>query len=80
MMDDRGDAYKSEMTIREECAKAAMQGILANRGLIDQLDPASVKWAAKRAILSADALLSAMIEREQKRLAQVEAEAKEGEA
>ena len=36
----------------------AMQGILANRGMVDQLDRASMKWVAEHAIVNADALLA----------------------
>ena len=48
------------LTKREHFAAMAMQGILANRGMVDQLDQASMKWVVEYAILSADALLCAL--------------------
>ena len=48
------------LTKREHFAAMAMQGILANRGMVDQLDQAAMKWVADCAILSADALLRAL--------------------
>ena len=56
----QGESISFGLTKREHFAAMAMQGILANRGMIDQPDRASVKWVAERAIASADALLRAL--------------------
>ena len=47
----------SDATLREHFAAMAMQGILANNLVIDLCDDNQIRWAAKAAILSADALL-----------------------
>ena len=61
-MDDRGDAYKSEMTIREECAKVMMSSMIAAG--YDSGDTRSVEgWRdqmAHEAVRYADALLCAL--------------------
>lgn len=58
MNGERGSLYVCDMTIREKIAAMAMQGILTNRGMVDQLDRASMKWVAEHAIVNADALLA----------------------
>lgn len=47
---------------RFEAAKAAMEGLLSNRGIVDDLGPHTYTWVAERAVEQADALLLALEE------------------
>lgn len=53
------------LTKRELFAAMAMQGIVANTSMIDDLNDSAVKWAAKRAVQQADALIEALNERKE---------------
>lgn len=47
------------MQLRDYMAAKAMQGILANRGMIDNVTPDAAKWVAKEAYQVADAMIAA---------------------
>lgn len=47
----------SGLTIREEFAKAAMQGLCANHSMVDNIDLESAAWLASKSVLAADALI-----------------------
>jgi len=47
------------MTLLDYFAAKAMQGILANQGMIDNVTPESAKWVAREAYQVADAMLRA---------------------
>lgn len=47
------------MTLRDYFAAKAMEGILSNRGMIDNVTPDSAKWVAREAYQVADAMLAA---------------------
>ncbi|NBL88863.1 hypothetical protein [Proteus sp. G2673] len=65
MTDKNYDAhYKSDGSItsaslRDEFAMAAMNGILSNHCMIDNVTEQSVVWVAKESYLMADAMLKA---------------------
>lgn len=46
------------LTKREIFAMAAMQGILSNRAMIDEITIKSADWIARRSCIASDALLS----------------------
>lgn len=49
----------SDATLRDKFAMAAMQGILANPGQLDNVNDEVAKWVASDAFLVADAMLKA---------------------
>lgn len=46
------------LTVREHLAALAMQGLMANRSFIDNIDRESASYAASKACMVADALLA----------------------
>lgn len=46
------------LTKREFFAGLAMQGVLGNQSMLDNLNAAGVAWVAKRSVAMADALLA----------------------
>lgn len=52
--------YSQGLTKREEFTKAAMVGILSNRGLIDSLEGKTPQWIGERALRVAEATIAAL--------------------
>lgn len=60
--DDEPDVQSltaNDATLRDGFAKAAMQGLLTNHYMIDNIEESSFEWVAKNAYRMADAMLRA---------------------